>query len=64
MSAAYQCDRCGKYYSAFDHPKLNDIPVERIAYGQRDSYAGRSTSMDLCEECAKEFVTWWELSEG
>lgn len=64
MSAAYKCDRCGRYYSVFDHPKLNDIPVERIAYGCRDPYACRTSSLDLCEECAKEFVTWWELSEG
>ena len=64
MSAAYKCDRCGALYLALDPPKLDDIPVERIAYGGRDSYAGRSTSMDLCERCAKEFVTWWKLCEG
>lgn len=61
MSAAYKCDRCGKLYLAVNPPKLDDIAIEKIAYGCRDSYAGRSTSLDLCEGCAKEFVTWWEL---
>jgi len=62
MSAAYQCDRCGKLYLSGNPPRLDDIAIEKIAYGQRDSYAGRSTSLDLCEECAKEFVTWWKLA--
>lgn len=61
MSAAYKCDRCGKLYVAVNPPKLNDIAVEKIAYGQRDSYAGRSTASDLCEGCAKEFVAWFKL---
>lgn len=63
MSAAYKCDRCGKLYLTVNPPRLDDIAIEKIAYGARDSYAGRSTTLDLCEGCANEFVTWWKLSE-
>ena len=61
MSTAYQCDRCGKLYLSGNPPRLNDIAIEKIAYGQRDSYTGRSTASDLCEGCAKEFVAWFKL---
>lgn len=64
MSAAYKCDRCGTFYSNFDHPKLNDIRVEKIAYGLSDPYRGQSNALDLCQRCAEEFITWWKLSEG
>jgi len=64
MSAAYKCDRCGELFlTANPPPKLNDIPIERIAFGSRDSYVGRSDSSDLCERCAKEFIQWWKLGD-
>ena len=61
MSAAYKCDRCGELYLALDPPKLNDIAVEKIAYGNRSYGANAySDTLDLCERCAKEFVMWWK----
>lgn len=48
---AYQCDRCGKFYSR-SNKELNKIFI-----------AGSCTSnmyiKDLCGKCQKELEAWW-----
>ena len=64
MAHAFKCDRCGKLY---------EFDIERKMIKGPDGFAGithlifrnsalNSNSMDLCGDCAKDFVVWWEHS--
>jgi len=62
MSAAYKCDRCGELYLSVNVPMLEDIPVEKIAYGSSDTYSriGKTKAFDICQKCAQDFIIWFK----
>ena len=54
---AYQCDRCGKFFS---HLKKDTKEPWIFVTGSRTS---TNYVKDLCEECQKEFEDWWMLEK-
>ena len=64
MSKAYKCDRCGKLYEPNNSERISfdGRPLSTLAIGDYNSQSFHSP-FDICQECAKEFVTWWKLGE-
>jgi hypothetical protein len=49
---AYQCDRCGKFYSR-SNKDLNKIFIT-------GSCTSNMYIKDLCDKCQRELEVWWE----
>ena len=63
MSQAYQCDRCGKYYSAQDIAKLYNEGSSATSAGrfmlEIDNHPYESTRFDLCPSCRISLKKWY-----
>ena len=60
MSAAYQCDRCGKL-CAIENDKqiINMVVVNyRDVYGCENRHYEEMTRLDICEECNNSLIKW------
>ncbi len=60
---AWKCDRCGKLYAQIaergksSQTRLHDVPIVRIDWVNPDVHEMRYA--DLCEDCARDFVLWY-----
>lgn len=62
MAYAYKCDRCGELYPNPDSSVQmvnGGNYISSICYGNRN---WNCNSKDLCPDCARDFVVWWEHS--
>lgn len=62
MAKAYKCDRCGELYSQPDPTIIiprKGIMLSVICYGTQNWL---SDTQDLCPNCARDFLVWWEHS--
>ena len=63
---AYKCDRCGRLYTATWKPEKikfddnNSILLTRISFLKNDVW---NETPDLCNNCMKSFITWWNLEQ-
>ncbi|MBP5423795.1 MAG: hypothetical protein J6Y78_15270 [Paludibacteraceae bacterium] len=55
MSRAFQCDRCGGYFSPVS--KVHDFLIEDISDGS-------PKRMDICPLCHQQFETWWKAGKS
>lgn len=55
MSRAFQCDRCGGYFSPVS--KVPDFIIEDI------SNNGSPKRVDICPLCYQQFETWWKAGK-
>ena len=55
---AKKCDRCGGFYSCYNHtPKLKLVKVTPTP-------SNYLKQIDLCQECEKKLVDWFENSKS
>ena len=62
MSSAYQCDRCGKLYTA----KYNTLIELTKFNGEHRNIkldCGLKPDLDLCPDCIESFKHWWDFVE-
>ena len=62
MARAYECDRCGRLYSTPDYSiRITGCGnyISSICYGNN---SWLSDKKDLCPDCIRDFVVWWEHS--
>lgn len=63
---AYKCNRCGRLYETEWKPekiRFDDketIPLMKIIFVRS---SGWSETPDLCNNCMKSFITWWNLEQ-
>lgn len=63
---AYKCNRCGKLYETEWKPEKirfdsnNSIPLMKITFAKP---GGWSETPDLCNQCMRSFITWWNLEQ-
>ena len=58
MGSAYQCDRCGKLYTA-KYNTCIDLMKHNGEYRSVKFDCGLYPDIDLCQDCQKEFLHWW-----
>jgi len=65
MSKALKCDRCGKLYELDEDKRLifDGRYLSTLIAGSSNGHSFHSP-FDICEQCADEFVTWWEMSDA
>lgn len=62
MSKALKCDRCGKLYELDEDKRLifDGRYLSILIAGSSNGHSFHSP-FDICQQCAKEFVTWFKL---
>lgn len=56
---ARKCDRCGKFYEVVDKQKEREYGIVRkIKTDMGFKTKTKNRSLDLCEPCYKEFLTY------
>lgn len=59
MAAAYQCDRCKKYFS---EKNVDGSPYPYIVNKKNSST--EEYTMDLCSACKEKLVAWLNVKEN
>lgn len=63
MASAFKCDRCGSYYSEVNTStrigKGSDTYISNLWIGNSNWDTGPK---DICPDCARDFLVWWEHS--
>lgn len=63
MASAFMCDRCGRYYSEIDTStrigKGSETYISNLSIGNRNWDTG---AKDICPDCARDFLVWWQHS--
>lgn len=63
---AHKCNRCGRLYETEWKPEKikfdsnNSIPLMKILFVKSN---GWNETPDLCNNCMKSFITWWNLEQ-
>lgn len=62
---AHRCDRCGMFYVKNERFSYNNVPIKDVfVYGisvhSRNKCDPFFSDYELCDECLKEFVDWFE----
>ena len=64
MAAAYKCDRCGRLYQNADKSIKfrtgSNTYISNLWIGNTASWD--SGPQDICPDCARDFLVWWEHS--
>ena len=64
MASAFKCDRCGRLYPAADKSIKfrtgSNTYISALWIGNTDCWD--SGPKDICPDCAKDFLVWWEHS--
>ena len=62
MASAFKCDRCGCLYSERDKSIKfrtdSNTYISNLWIGNTESWD--SGPKDLCPDCARDFLVWWE----
>ena len=65
MSQAYQCDRCGRYYSTQDIAKLYDEGSSATSAArfnlEMDNHPYEAKKFDLCPRCKISLKQWYYI---
>lgn len=63
MASAFKCDRCGKLYSEPDTNtkirKGSNTYISNLWIGNGNWDTG---AKDICPDCARDFLVWWQHS--
>lgn len=61
MASAFKCDRCGSLYDKFDYDikftESKGTYISNLCAGNKNWNSGPK---DLCPDCARDFLVWWE----
>ena len=64
MASAFKCDRCGSFYSSADRSIKfrtgSNTYISNLWFGNTDGWD--SGPKDICSDCARDFLVWWEHS--
>ena len=64
MASAFKCDRCGCLYPGPDKSIKfragSNTYISKLWIGNENWDSG---SQDICPDCARDFLCWWENSD-
>lgn len=63
MSSAKQCDRCGTFFAN----NSDETTAEVKTFDGRKMHVyidNKSTYIDICPNCTKDFINWWSKKEN
>lgn len=64
MASAFRCDRCGCLYPSADRSikflKGSNTYISNLWIGNTECWD--SGPKDICPDCARDFLVWWEHS--
>ena len=63
MASAFKCDRCGKLYSQPDtSTKIGKGSNTYISNLWISNVNWSTSAKDICPDCARDFLVWWQHS--